>query len=79
MKPMIYGPHHTVFALDVLAIVLIPVVLWAVWRLVRQYRKAYAAMESVPAPALPALSDEGIPEAQLVRTPIATARKEICS
>ena len=85
---MIYGPHHTVAALDVLALALIPVILWALGTSGsstgtcstcpgRRSRQTSAVAEHRTAPALPAPCDEVIPEAQLVRTPIATARKEI--
>jgi hypothetical protein len=86
---MIYGPHHTVAALDVLALALIPVILWALWHFwVQHWDMFYVSRETLEADAravaerrtalaLPAPCDEDIPEAQLVRTPIATARKEI--
>lgn len=47
---MIYGPHHTVAALDVLALALIPVILWALWHFwVQHWDMFYVSRETLEA------------------------------
>jgi hypothetical protein len=76
------GPHRTVAALDVLAVIVLAVCAWLIWRLAVRHLDMFrldraAVRDLTAAPALPAQDDGAIPEAQVVRTPLASARKAI--
>lgn len=71
------GPHHTIAALDVLAILILIALPFPARWFVRRWKVAHAPAKSGPGMQPATAASEEIPEAWMVRTPIASARKEI--